>query len=340
MVLVVLWHWIDTLALADAEKKAVAHLDAVKVAASIAVGGGGLFVLYLAARRQRTQELELDARHSELAQHDRAQEDIRHDAEARRVTDLYAKSSEQLGSDKAPVRLAGMYALERLGQDNPHQRLTVINLLCAYLRMPFTNPVDDPGEEAAEAVRAEHHNRVQEREVRLSAQGILITHLRPGDDLDNPVDTFWPDISLNLTGAHLIDLIFARVRVGYAWFDKATFDGNTSFYGSTFTSGAQFTSAIFGGWSQFSEAMFAGHAIFSKAIFKQKALFERATFARLGQFVETQLDEGASFDKALITHRSSGSLPSTWPSGWRASEEHEVAEGRDGTWHRLEPCPD
>lgn len=59
VVLVALWRWIDGLALADAEKRAAAKLEAVKVAASIAVGGGGLFALYLAARRQRIQELEL-----------------------------------------------------------------------------------------------------------------------------------------------------------------------------------------------------------------------------------------------------------------------------------------
>jgi len=51
VVLVVLWRWVDGLALVDVDKKATAQLDVVKVAASIAVGGGGLFALYLAARR-------------------------------------------------------------------------------------------------------------------------------------------------------------------------------------------------------------------------------------------------------------------------------------------------
>jgi hypothetical protein len=150
--LIMLWQWIDGLALADAEKKATAQMDAVKVAASVAVGGG-LFALYLAARRQRTQELELAARHAELAQRDRVQAhaeyiaetnrlhaervaaDARVDAEARRITELYLKASEQLGSDKAPVRMAGLYALERLAQDNRGQRPTVVNVICAYLRM-------------------------------------------------------------------------------------------------------------------------------------------------------------------------------------------------------------
>ncbi|QWF84282.1 hypothetical protein [Amycolatopsis sp. CA-230715] len=149
-------------------------------------------------RRQRTQELELAARHAELAQRDRVQAhaervaetnrlhaertaaDARVDAEARRITELYIKASEQLGSDKAPVRMAGFYALERLAQDNEGQRQTVVDVLCAYLRMPY-------GDHA------------QEREVRLTGLGVLESHLRPGDDPDHSLDTFWRDIDLNLS---------------------------------------------------------------------------------------------------------------------------------------------
>jgi hypothetical protein len=42
-----------------------------------------------------------------------------YDAGERRITDLYTKAADQLGSDIAPVRLAGLYALERLAQDAP-----------------------------------------------------------------------------------------------------------------------------------------------------------------------------------------------------------------------------
>ncbi|WNV85213.1 hypothetical protein [Umezawaea sp. Da 62-37] len=44
------------------EEKATAHLDVLELAASTAVGGGGLFAPHLAARRRRTQELELAQR--------------------------------------------------------------------------------------------------------------------------------------------------------------------------------------------------------------------------------------------------------------------------------------
>jgi len=36
------------------------------------------------------------------------------DVNERRGSDAYARAADQLGSDKAPVRLAGLYALERL----------------------------------------------------------------------------------------------------------------------------------------------------------------------------------------------------------------------------------
>ena len=36
------------------------------------------------------------------------------DATERRITELYTKAVEQLGSDKAPVRLGGLYALDRV----------------------------------------------------------------------------------------------------------------------------------------------------------------------------------------------------------------------------------
>ena len=52
--------------------------------------------------------------------------------------ELYTKAVEQLGSDQAPVRFSGLYALERLAQDNPAHRQAIVNVICAYLRMPFS----------------------------------------------------------------------------------------------------------------------------------------------------------------------------------------------------------
>jgi hypothetical protein len=93
---------------ARAQDPASARVEAIKTGLSIGAGAGGIFALLLATRRQWHQE--------------RAAADTVRDAEERRITELYTKAADQLGSDQAPVRLAGLYALERLAQGAPSAR--------------------------------------------------------------------------------------------------------------------------------------------------------------------------------------------------------------------------
>ncbi|WP_131902642.1 pentapeptide repeat-containing protein [Actinomadura rubrisoli] len=50
------------------------------------------------------------------------------------VTDRYTKAVEQLGSGKREVRTAAVYALERIAVDSPRDRLTVRDVLAAFVR--------------------------------------------------------------------------------------------------------------------------------------------------------------------------------------------------------------
>src|SRR5215831_4397798 len=59
-------------------------------------------------------------------------------ATERRIAEAYATAVEQLSSDKAPVRRDGLCELERLAQDNPAHRQPIVNVICAYLRTPFS----------------------------------------------------------------------------------------------------------------------------------------------------------------------------------------------------------
>jgi hypothetical protein len=104
--------------------QANARLDAVRTGLAAGAGAGAAVGLMLAFRRQHHQEVA-------TVLTDR-------DATERRITELYTKAVEQLGSDKAPVRLGGLYALERLAQDNLAHRQTIVNVICAYLRMPYS----------------------------------------------------------------------------------------------------------------------------------------------------------------------------------------------------------
>src|SRR4030088_279192 len=148
------------------------RLDVIKTAGSVVIGTGGAAALLLTARRQRFVEL---------------------DGTERRITDLQTKAAELLGSDQAAVRLAGLYALERLAQDNPSHRQTIVDIMCGYLRMPFTPPPQHSApprntpslrprrpawmrpQPAGTGVTTGDDRR-QERQVRLTAQRILAAH--------------------------------------------------------------------------------------------------------------------------------------------------------------------
>lgn len=203
------------------------QIDLVKTALSVGAGTGGVVALVLAGRRQW---------HAEQAQRatERAHHATEHDAIERRITELYTKAADQLGSDKAPVRLAGLYALERLAQGNRSQQQTIVNVLCAYLRMPYTPPADHPpADDAPEPEHARFEQRTQERQVRLTAQRILAIHLRPGTDPDHPIGTFWPGIGLDLTGATLVDFTLNRCHIKAAHFNGAKFIGSAWFVGGS-----------------------------------------------------------------------------------------------------------
>lgn len=130
---------------APAAPDAAVQIDAVRTALTAGAGTGGAMALLLAFRRQRHNEQTTLAaerdRRADLRQREEAARDLADDARERRITELYTRAADQLGSDKAPVRLAGLYALERLGESAPAQRQTIIDLVCAYLRMPPTSQV-------------------------------------------------------------------------------------------------------------------------------------------------------------------------------------------------------
>jgi hypothetical protein len=189
-----------------------AGLDLVRTAGTLVVGTGGAVALLLTARRQRYTELTLEHQ--------------REVAVEQRITELYTRAIDQLGNDQAPVRLGGLHALERLAQNNPTQQQTIVDVICAYLRMPYTQPDDKPPSEGAPpGAHTRHEHRRQELQVRLTAQRILAAHLRPDRGSE-----FWPYIDLDLTGAQLYKLNFANCRVRDARFSGAQFSGDAQIH--------------------------------------------------------------------------------------------------------------
>jgi hypothetical protein len=112
-------------------------------------------------------------------------------SEQGQVTDRYTRAVEQLGHEKAPVRLGALYALERLAQDNPEHRRTVVDVFCAYLRMPLYATGSQGAQRAIGRRGGAPHRRSrpktashagarltqEELQVRQTAQRILADHL-------------------------------------------------------------------------------------------------------------------------------------------------------------------
>lgn len=214
-----------------------ARLEAVKVSGTVVVAAGGLVALWLAARKQRSTELELSRQYQ-------ADQASQLDAAERRITELYTKAADQLGSDKAPVRLAGLYALERVGVGAPSQRPTIINVVCAYLRMPHTPPPAAPPGDGVLSHEL-YEKRIQEQQVRLTAQRILRRHLSTLVDVTPAAETRWEGVNVDLTSAHLRDADFGQADLTDA--DFAGSDLTGARLASSILAHASFTRADLGG---------------------------------------------------------------------------------------------
>jgi uncharacterized protein YjbI with pentapeptide repeats len=210
--------------------------------------------------------------------------------------------------------LGGLYALERLAQDNMEHRQTTVNVLCAYLRMPFTAsrqahlgaapeaPTgDSPASPTDEGARKLGSDEQQELQVRLTAQRILRDHLRPGLDVDGHATNakYWRQVTdVDLTGATLASLDFSDCFFVNASFSGATFTENTSFHRATFTGITRFYGATFSGTTWFEDATFAEDVVFREVTFFGCTWFKTATFTKSAEFDGAIFHRDAEFGEA------------------------------------------
>lgn len=147
--------------------------------------------------------------------------------------------------------------------------------------MPYEPPGEPPDATTDSALIVEHRARTQEREVRLTAQRLLLEHLQPGDDPNNPKRIFWNDTDLDLTGAVIIDFILRNCRVRNAIFRSAKFSGPyVDFVSTTFSGDASFDSANFLGLTNFTSVNFQDSCSFWRCSFADKSEFGEVGFAK------------------------------------------------------------
>jgi hypothetical protein len=275
----------------DAHDAANLRLDAIKTALTVAAGLGAGVTLLVALRKQSITE--------------RGQRFAEEDSREQRITVLYVAAVDQLGNDKAAVRLGGLYALERLGQDNPKLRQTVVDVICAYLRMPYTPPEEvlrrnathSPLHITADAPTPQPEQQAERREelqVRLTAQRLLRDHFSQTFHEPEAPQSYWRNrhgvpTTIDLAGATLVDLdlrvcelVSTNLRNaqfhGEADLGMAQFHGYTDLDGAQFHGGANLFWAEFHGEADLDGAQFHGRANLNRVQFHGYADLDRAQF--------------------------------------------------------------
>jgi uncharacterized protein YjbI with pentapeptide repeats len=179
------------------------------------------------------------------------------------LNERFAAAAGQLGGDKPPaVRLAGVYAMAGLADDWPENLQTCVDVLCAYLRLPYD---PDPGDDVAPAERAAYR---ADREVRHTVIRVIAAHLKAGAAVS------WQGRNFDFTGVVFdggdfttaefsggtVRLTGAEFSGGKVYFTGAKFSGSTvSFLGAKFAGSAV----------SFLEAEFSGGEIYFGAEFSE-----------------------------------------------------------------------
>lgn len=262
--------------LGNKAEEARLRIEAVKTGLTVGAGTGGALALLLAARKQWLSEREhlLQIRTSQVGERD---------AEERRITDLYAKAAELLGHERPSARIAALYALSRLGENNPAHRGTVISLLCGYLRL--TPPIDS-GDQSLWSFR-------DELEVRYTAQRILKTHLLGSETAER-----WEPVELDLTQATLFDFDLEGCKLARGDFRGCVFQGRTNLSDVEVSNDIRFNEATFAGPASFAGTSLNGYAYFTDCTFKNEADFGSTVFARAASFAVSTFHSSARFTAA------------------------------------------
>jgi hypothetical protein len=198
----------------------------------------------------------------------------------------------------------------------------------------------------------------QEREVRLTGQRILATHLRPSRDPGQQEETFWADLDVDLTSATLIDFDLSTCQVRTARFNGTLFTGSANFHGAEFGGGAWFGGAEFGGGALFGGVEFDGDALFGDAKFGRGArfggfesfygaefgggaLFAGAKFGGDAWFDGAKFGRNALFNDVWVRlDADNRQVDRCWPAGWMVSTDPPVTRSEpSGEWAQLVRIP-
>ena len=232
----------------------------------------------------------------------------------------YTTAIEQLSSDKASIRLGGVYTLVGLVDEWLTDKKTIpniekrrqegqviINNLCAYIRSPFllaerAEQLDKPyakdlqkdfdGDK--EKFDADMRSFAQEKaaleEERQVRQSIIKEICERLQEFGAP--GLWSEFDYDFSNAHFFYLTL---------FTSGYFDALSYFHGATFTQDASFCRTTFTGYARFSGAKFTKDANFSGATFTRDTDFTGAKFTENADFSKVEFTWSADFSRVEFT---------------------------------------
>ena len=244
----------------------------------------------------------------------------------------YAKAVEQLGDEKAPVRMGGVYTLVGLVDDwleekslSDDERLkegqAIINNLCAYIRSPFTlvsyydelsqaSPTPEGiYKDKEEEFYADKAVLESEADVRLGIIKEIHDHIQASRENNwGP----WSNFEYNFSGSvffYPVELTNSYYKKpvnfsGSHYYKKVDFSGSTyekdatfsnSNFRSTYEGEANFSSSTYEGWADFTGSTYEGWAYFTGSTYEGRAYFYDSTYEGRADFYGSTYESGADF---------------------------------------------
>ena len=212
----------------------------------------------------------------------------------------YTKAVEQLGDEKAPIRMGGVYTLvglvdewleeKSLSDDERFKEgQVIINNLCAYIRSPFTltSHYDELSQDSptSEGIYKDKKEEFyidkaildSEADVRLSIIKEIHDRIQ-GPDKNTP--GAWSDFEYDFSGStffYPIDLTNSYYAKPIN-FSDSTYQSRADFSGSTYRDEAYFGGSTYQGGANFSDSTYKDVADFGGSTYQGRADFSRSTY--------------------------------------------------------------
>ena len=283
------------------------------------LAGGTALVLLETYRKNANDRAKANADIKAALKNQEHQAEVLKERRAER-RERYTKAVEQLGNEKALVRMGGMYTLiglvdEWLLDENldytekVREGQVIVNNLCAYIRSPFilASYYDELSEDkpSSEGIYKDNQQKFytdkaefkSEADIRLSI--IKEIHNRLQNPEINTPGT-WSDFEYDFSGS----IFFYPVDLTNSYYTKpvnfsgSTYQGNADFESSTYQSRADFSYSIYRCWADFNYSTYQSETDFSGSTYQDGATFNGSTYTGWANFNCSTYREGAYFSSS------------------------------------------